>query len=118
VKALELARVDPGHAEAAEAGAGVVEPGWPIGEPESGQVEPDAAQSSRRELGQHFAVEERRRRHAVQADHWLAFAVLAHEAADPGRGDAAARRTMRLDHLALVMERGRPSASVVKHDSQ
>src|SRR5918999_3037193 len=56
------------------------------------------AQAPRRELAEHLAVQERRSRDAVHADHCIAVALLAYEAADPGGPELAlgdARRSRR-----------------------
>jgi len=102
VKALEPERVDRLAAETAEPRPRVVEVGWTVGEAEPGQVERDSAQAAGGELVEHLAVQEARRGDAVEAHDRLAGAGLAHEAVDPARGEAPARRSVGSDHGAGV----------------
>ena len=99
VEAVEPQRVDGRVREAPQPGPAVVERRAAVGEAQAGQVEGHAPQVARGQLGQHAAIQERRHRYAVDADHGLAGALLAHEAADGARVEGAAEAAVALDHL-------------------
>ena len=105
MEAPESQLVDCRATEPPEAGPRVVEVTWALGGSEPGKIPRDPAQAPRRELAEHLAVQERRSRDAVHADHCIAVALLAYEAADPGGPELATRSAMLVDHAATAHRR-------------
>jgi hypothetical protein len=83
VKAREPERVDRGHAEAPQPRPRVIERDGPVGKPKAGQVERDASQAARRELGEQLAVQKTGRRNAVQTHDRVAVACCKTKLAVP-----------------------------------
>jgi len=99
MEALELERLDGGDAEAAKPGPRVVKVRRAVGQAQAGQIERDAPHAAPRELIEHLAIEEGGGRHAMQAEHRLAGAGLAHKALHARRGEAPPRGAVTLDDL-------------------
>ena len=106
---LQPERIHRGLGEAAETGEGEIEVHRPIGQAETGQVERHRPEATSRQLGDHLAVEERRRRQPVGQDNRLTLALRPHEAHQAGGLEQVARRSMRGDHL--LHRRAHPTSS-------
>src|SRR4029450_2888379 len=89
---------DRGGCEPAKAGPGVVEGHWPLRKSQPWQVERDAAETACGQFDNELAIEERRRRHAVPAHHWLTVAQVEHKRLDPPDGESIARSSVGVDH--------------------
>ena len=82
VKAVERERGDRGDAEPPEPRPRVVKVDRTIHEPETREVERNAAKPPIGQLRKHLAVQERRSGHAVHTHNGLALPLLANEAPD------------------------------------
>jgi hypothetical protein len=95
---IQVEGFDRGGCEPAKAGPGVVEGRGPLRKSQPRQVEGDAAQTACGQFGNELAIKERRRRHAVQAHHWLTVAQVEHERLDTPDGESIARSFVGVDH--------------------
>ena len=90
--------LDRGGCEPAKAGPGVVEGRGPLRKSQPRQVEGDSAQTACSQVHNQLAIQERRRRHTVQAHHRLTVAQVEHERLDTPDGESITRSFMGGDH--------------------
>ena len=95
---IQVDGFDRGGCEPAKAGPGVVESRGPLRKSQPRQVEGDSAETSFGQFDNELAIEERRRRHAVQAHHWQTVAQVEHERLDTPDGESIARSFVGIDH--------------------